>query len=223
MGQKANPKGLRVGITRSWECNWFAEKEYKDYIVEDFKIKAFVRAEFGRAGIASIQVSRKQNFTEVTVQVAKTGMIFGKSGKDMGVVKEALSQLINSKNVKLTITEEKHVDLSSKLLADWVAQQLEKRIPFRRAMKMAVQRALKAGAQGVKVCCAGRLGGAEIARTEWYREGKVPLHTLRADIDYAFSESLTTFGKIGVKFWLYKGEVMSLSHLDQQELVEAAS
>lgn len=205
MGQKANPNGLRLGIVKGWDCNWFDLKGYGDLVFEDFYIRNYLTKELHKAGVARICIYRKQGFVECKVFVSRAGIIFGKNGMDISFFKEELERY-SKKQVRITIVEEKNADLNSKLIGEWVAAQLEKRIPFRRAMKMAITKAMKSGAKGIMIGCAGRLGGVEIARSEWYREGKVPLHTLRADIDYAFSEALTTFGKIGVKVWVYKGE-----------------
>ncbi len=208
MGNKANPKGLRLGIVRDWDSVWFAEANYPLLILEDIKIRNFLKDELLRAGVAEIKIKRKTDVTEAVVAVARPGIILGKAGIDLAAVRKQLGKLLNKK-INITIVEEKQPDLNSRLLGTWITGQLERRIPFRRAMKMAMQRALKSGAEGIKVACAGRLGGAEIARTEWYSEGKVPLHTFRANIDYTFTEALTTYGKIGVKVWIYKGDVLS--------------
>lgn len=213
MGQKANPNCLRLGIIKDWESTWFSQKDYGVLLLEDFNLRKILKAELGKAGVSKIQINRKANSTEANVYVAKPGLILGKTNAvDMGLLHEELFKRF-SKKIKVNVLEEKSADLSSRLLGEWIAGQLEKRIPFRRAMKMAVQKSLKSGAKGVKVCCSGRLGGAEIARVEWYREGKIPLHTFRADIDYAFSEALTTYGKIGVKVWVYKGDVLTFNEL----------
>ena len=206
MGQKTNPNGLRLGIVRDWDSNWFATANYPEFLLEDFYIKNYIKTELNRAGVATVKVKRKADLVELIVHVARPGMIYGKSSIDLAVIKDHL-QKYTSKIVNIHISEERSPDLSGRLLALWITGQLERRVPFRRAMKMAVQRALKSGAQGIKIKCAGRLGGVEIARSESYHEGKVPLHTLRANIDYAFTEALTTYGKIGVKVWIYKGEV----------------
>ncbi len=206
MGQKANPKGLRLKIVKDWDCSWFATKNYHEFVKEDYDIRNFLNQELNKAGLSRININRKANTTLVRLFIAKTGVVFGKKGMDVDFLKEQISKLIN-KPVEVQVLEEKNIDTNAKLIGEWIAIQLEKRVPFRRAMKMAVQKAIKSGALGIKINCSGRLGGVEIARSEWYREGKVPLHTLRADIDYAFSESLTTYGKIGVKVWVYLGEV----------------
>lgn len=208
MGNKANPKGLRLGIVKDWDCHWYAESDYPKFIIEDLTIRDFLKKELMRAGVAQVVINRKSGNTEAVVYVARPGVIFGKTGLDLAAIKAALVNKLKKK-VTIKVIEEKSPDLNAKLLGTWIAGQLERRIPFRRAMKMAMQRALKSGAEGIKVSCGGRLGGAEIARTEWYKEGKIPLHTFRADIDYAFTEALTTYGKIGIKVWIYKGEILN--------------
>ena len=208
MGQKANPKALRLGITDNWDSTWYDFYNYYDKLLEDFKIRNFLKLELTRAGISSINILRKSDQLEVNVVCARPGIIFGKTGIDLEIVNEQLSKLINHKNLVINIVENKSPDASAPLIAAWICGQIEKRIPFRRAMKSAMQKCLKSGVNGVKVSCSGRLAGIEIARCEWYKEGKVPLHTLRANIDYSFNEALTTYGKIGVKVWLYKGDVI---------------
>ena len=208
MGQKVNPKGIRLGISTTWDASWYAESDrYSSLLIEDYKIRVYIRREMFRAGVSNIQINRKSDFTEVQVTLSRPGVIFGKNNGDTSLFLNQIKKIINKTDVNLKIVEEKQADLSAKLVAEWICAQLERRMPFRRVMKMAIQRVLKAGADGVRVACAGRLGGAEIARTEWYIEGRVPLHTFRSMIDYDFSEALTTFGKIGVKVWINKGEV----------------
>jgi small subunit ribosomal protein S3 len=207
MGQKCNPTGLRLGIVKDWDYTWFATDGYAANVFEDFTIRNYITRELSRAGISKINIKRKSDLVEIIVRVARPGMIFGKSNIDLELINAELSKMAKKKTV-IKITEEKNQDCNSRLLASWVTGQLEKRIPFRRAMKMAIQKSQKAGAKGIRIACAGRLGGVEIARTESYMEGKVPLHTLRADIDYAFTEALTTYGKIGVKVWIYHGEII---------------
>ncbi|MFA5879396.1 MAG: 30S ribosomal protein S3 [Candidatus Margulisiibacteriota bacterium] len=206
MGQKVNPNVIRIGINKKWSSIWFELHHYKDYLLEDFKIRNKIKVELKKAGIAAIEILRRHGEIEVNIKVARPGLVIGKGGTDVRYLKEDLADL-TGKRILVNIIEEKDVDKCAKLLAEGIVQQLEKRVPFRRAMKMTMQKALKAGAEGIKICCAGRLGGVEIARTEIYKEGKVPLQTFRADIDYSFTEALTTFGKIGVKVWVYKGEV----------------
>lgn len=208
MGNKINPIALRLGINKEWESVWYAKANYPAMIMADKSVRDLINKEFGRAGVARINIRRKTGNIEITVKAARPGIIIGKGGTEAERLKLMLKNLLRSNDVQLLVVEEKNVDMSSPILADAVARQLEKRIAFRRAMKQVVNRALKAGAQGIKVMCAGRLGGAEIARTEWYREGKVPLHTIRADIDYAFTEANTIYGKIGVKVWIYKGDIL---------------
>jgi small subunit ribosomal protein S3 len=206
MGQKTNPNGFRLGIVKDWDSNWFSTSNYPELLLEDFYIKRYMKDELSRAGVASVRIKRKAGLVEIIVRVARPGIIYGRSTIDMAVLKKHLQDR-SGKNINILVVEEKNADLSSRLLALWVTGQLERRIPFRRAMKMAIQRSLKAGAKGIKIKCAGRLGGVEIARSESYHEGKVPLHTLRANIDYSFTEALTTYGKIGIKVWIYKGEI----------------
>lgn len=208
MGQKASPSGLRLGIVKDWDASWFSDSSYGAFLLEDFKVRNYLKKELFKGGVSRIVMRRKAEHTEAVVYVARPGIIFGRNSTDTTHLTEDLKKIVG-KTIRVSIVEEKNVEMSSKLVGEWVASQLERRIPFRRAMKMAVQKSIKAGALGVKISCAGRLGGAEIARSEWYREGKVPLHTLRADIDYSFSEALTTYGKIGVKVWIYKGEVLA--------------
>ncbi len=210
MGNKANPNVLRLGIIHDWDCSWFEQKDYAKTILSDFGIRRFIKSELARAGVARVVIERKSGLIEVKVWVSRAGVIFGKKGIEIATLTEELERQVGKK-LKITVIEEKNPEIVARLLGEWITGQLEKRVPFRRAMKMAMQKAFKAGAQGVKVTCSGRLGGVEIARTETYREGKVPLHTLRADIDYAFSEALTTYGKIGVKVWVYKGEIFGKS------------
>ena len=207
MGQKTNPKSFRLGITQEWDSVWFNLDNYSDNVLEDFKIRDFLSTELQRAGVSNIVIFRKAEQTEANVTVSRPGIIFGKSGLDLDIVKKQLSKLLKKK-VGVNIIENKSPDSTASLLSSWICTQIEKRVPFRRAMKMAIQKCLKSGANGVKVSCSGRLAGVEIARCEWYKEGKIPLHTLRAKIDYAFNEALTTFGKIGVKVWIYKGDVL---------------
>jgi len=215
MGQKSNPNGLRLGIVKDWDYTWFATDNYANFVLEDFKIRNFILTELSRAGVSKLNIRRKSDYIEVIVKVARPGIIFGKSSLDLEVITKSLNDLTRKK-VNIKILEEKRQDSNSRLLASWIAAQLEKRVPFRRAMKMAIQKSQKAGAKGIRIACAGRLGGVEIARTESYMEGKVPLHTLRADIDYAFTEALTTYGKIGVKVWVYHGEILSKDALNRE-------
>lgn len=208
MGQKVNPIGLRLGINRNWESRWFpAKANLVENIGEDYKIRAFLKRKLYYAGISQILVERTAKKLRVTVVAARPGIIIGKKGSDVDILKKELQDLIK-KDVNINIKEERKAGSSAQLAAESVVTQLEKRIAFRRAMKKVIQGAQKAGAKGIKVSVSGRLGGAEMARTEWYLEGRVPLHTLRAKIDYGFAEARTTYGNIGVKVWIFKGEVL---------------
>lgn len=207
MGQKVNPKGLRVGIIRDWEGRWFADKNYGDLLHEDLKVRTFVKKKLAQAGVPKVEIERAANRIKVSVHAAKPGIVIGRGGAEVENLRKQLEGL-TGKQVAVNIVEIKKPELDAQLVAESVAQQLEKRVSFRRAMKQTVGRTIRQGAQGIKIACAGRLAGAEIARTEWYNEGKVPLHTLRADIDYGFAEANTTYGKIGVKVWIYKGEIL---------------
>ena len=207
MGQKVNPNGLRVGIIRSWEGRWYADKKYGELLHEDLKIRDYIKKKLRQAGVPRVEIERAANRVKVTISAAKPGIVIGRGGQDVETLRKDLEKM-TGKQVSVNIAEIKKPELDAYLVAENVAQQLEKRISFRRAMKQTVGRTMRQGAQGIKIQCSGRLGGAEIARTEWYNEGKVPLHTLRADIDYGFTEANTTYGKIGVKVWIYKGEIL---------------
>jgi small subunit ribosomal protein S3 len=208
MGQKVNPVGLRVGIIRDWESKWFAnKKDYTELLHEDIKVREFVLNRLKDASVSTVEIERAANRINVTIHTAKPGMVIGKGGAEVDALRNALSQM-TGKRVHINIAEIKSPDMNAQLVAVNIAQQLERRIAFRRAMKQAIQRTMRAGAKGIKVQVSGRLGGAEIARTEGYSEGTVPLHTLRADIDYATAEAHTTYGRIGVKVWIYRGEVL---------------
>ena len=209
MGQKVNPIGLRLGITRGWDSIWFAKKkEYGKFLIEDYKIREFIKKNIVNSGISQVIIERTSKKCIVSIYTSRPGFVIGKKGSDIGKIKKNLSK-ISSSEVSLNIKEVKKPELNSYLVAENIAQQLVKRIAYRRAMKRAIQSALRLGAKGIRVCIAGRLGGNEIARTEWLREGSVPLHTFRADVDYAEAEALTTYGIIGIKVWIYKGEVFS--------------
>lgn len=216
MGQKVNPKGLRVGIIRDWEGRWFADKNYTELLHEDLKVRNFVKKKLALAGVPKVEIERAANRVKVSVHAAKPGIVIGRGGTEVENLRKQLEAL-TGKQVAVNIVEIKKPELDAQLVAESVAQQLEKRIAFRRAMKQTVGRTMRQGAQGIKIQCSGRLAGAEIARTEWYNEGKVPLHTLRADIDYGFAEANTTYGKIGVKVWIYKGEVLPAKKVAQVE------
>jgi small subunit ribosomal protein S3 len=208
MGQKVNPIGLRLGINRNWESRWFPAKDRaSNFIAEDYKIRKFLKKELFYAGISNIIIERTIKKIRITIVTARPGIIIGKRGADIEKLKAKLQKLLK-KDVAINIKEEKRPQASAQLVAENIATQLERRVAFRRAMKKAIHGALKAGAKGIKVQVSGRLGGAEMARSEWYLEGRVPLHTLRAKIDYGFAEALTTYGNIGVKVWIFKGEVL---------------
>ena len=207
MGQKVNPIGLRLGINRTWDSRWYAGKDYAAKLLQDIKLREFVMDKLKQAGVARVIIERAASKTNVTIHTARPGVIIGKKGSDIEKLRKDLSKFTGGE-VTLNIVEIRKPELDAQLVADGIAQQLERRVSFRRAMKRAVQSALRLGAGGIRVTCAGRLAGAEIARTEWYREGRVPLHTMRADIDYALSRALTTYGIIGVKVWIFKGEIL---------------
>lgn len=208
MGQKVNPHGLRVGIIKDWDTKWYAnDKAYGDLLVEDVKLRKFIKKKLYISGISRIEIERAANKIKVNINTAKPGLVIGKGGAGIEELRKQL-EAMTKKNVLINITEIKSPELDAQLQAENIASQLEKRISFRRAMKQAMSRTMKLGAKGIKTACAGRLGGAEIARTEHYHEGTIPLQTLRADINYGFAEADTTYGKIGVKVWIYKGEVL---------------
>lgn len=208
MGQKINPVGLRLQINRTWDSRWFANtKDYGDLLHEDLRIREFIRKEARQAGISRVVIERPHRKCRVTIYTARPGVIIGKKGADIENLRRKVAALTASE-LHLNIVEIRRPETDAQLLAENVAQQLERRVSFRRAMKRAVQNAMRMGAQGIRIRCGGRLGGAEIARSEWYREGRVPLHTLRADIDYASAESFTAYGQIGIKVWIFKGEIM---------------
>lgn len=207
MGQKVNPKGFRVGVIRDWDSRWYARKEYQDYLLEDYQIRKFLKAELYTAGISRIEIERAAGRIKVFIFTQKPGIVIGRGGQGVEALKKKLEKM-TGKKVNIYIQEIKKPDTDAQLVAESVASALERRIGFRRAIKQAVGRSMRMGVGGIKMMVSGRLGGAEIARTEWYSEGKVPLHTLRADIDYGFAEANTTYGKIGVKCWIYKGEIL---------------
>ena len=208
MGQKMHPHGLRVGVIKDWNSKWYADsKNFSDYLVEDHKIREYVKKKLFVSGISKIEIERTPKFVKVNVYTAKPGLVIGKGGNYAETLKNELVKMIN-KDVNLNIVEVKNIDTDAQLVAENIANQLERRISFRRAMKQCMQKAMKAGALGIKTSVSGRLGGADMARTEFYKEGTIPLQTLRADIDYGFAEADTTYGKIGVKVWIYKGEVL---------------
>ena len=205
MGQKTNPIGFRLGVIKSWESRWFSEKDYSKLLQEDIIIRKFLMKKLSSAGISKVVIERPAKLAKITIHTSRPGVIIGKKGSDIEKLKKDISD-ISEGDVSINIVEIKKPELDSQLVADNIAQQLERRVAFRRAMKRAVQSAMRLGALGIRVNCSGRLGGAEIARTEWYREGRVPLHTLRADIDYGVSRANTTYGICGIKVWIFKGE-----------------
>lgn len=207
MGQKVNPIGMRVGIIRDWESKWYADKDYAELLHEDLKVREYITKRLNDASVSKVEIERAANRINISVHTAKPGMVIGKGGTEVEALRKALNQLTN-KRVHINIIEIKRADLDAKLVAENIARQLENRVSFRRAQKQAIQRTMRAGAQGIKTQVSGRLGGADIARAEHYSEGTVPLHTLRADIDYAHAEADTTYGKLGVKVWIYRGEVL---------------
>ena len=208
MGQKMHPHGLRVGVIKDWNSKWYADsKNFSDYLVEDYKIREVLKKKLFAAGISKIEIERTAKIVRVNVYAAKPGLVIGKGGNLAETTKLEVQKMIG-KDVSLNIVEVKNIDLDAQLVAENICAQLEKRISFRRAMKQAMQKAMKAGALGIKTAVSGRLGGADMARTEFYKEGTIPLQTIRADIDYGFYEADTTYGKIGVKVWIYKGEVL---------------
>ena len=207
MGQKVNPHGLRVGVIKDWDSKWYADAEFSDYLVEDYNIRKFLKKKLYSAGVSKIEIERASDRVKVIIYTAKPGVVIGKGGAEIEVTKKELAKLTDKK-VMVDIKEIKRPDRDAQLVAENIAQQLENRVSFRRAMKSCMGRTMKSGAMGIKTCCSGRLGGADMARTEFYSEGTIPLQTLRADIDYGFAEADTTYGKVGVKVWVYKGEVL---------------
>jgi small subunit ribosomal protein S3 len=220
MGQKVHPKGFRIGVIEGWESRWFAEKEYAALLHDDIKVRDFIKKRLQHAGIAKIEIERAASKAKINIHTARPGIVIGKKGVEIEKLKAELAKL-SSREVYLNIHEVRRPDLDAQLVAENVALQLERRVAFRRAMKESVARAIRMGAQGVKVRCSGRLAGAEIARTEWYREGRVPLHTLRADISYGVAEAKTTYGLIGVKVWICRGEIITRDE-EQQKMALGA-
>jgi small subunit ribosomal protein S3 len=208
MGQKVNPYGFRLGVTTDWKSRWFSDRDYTDYLVEDWKIRDYLMRQLPHAAISRVEVERTRDRLRVDVHTARPGIVIGRRGAEADRLRADLAKLTSNVKIQLNIQEIRQPELDAALIAQGVADQLAGRVSFRRAMKRAVQTAQKAGAQGIRVQCSGRLGGSEMARSEWYREGRVPLHTLRSDIDYGFREARTTFGRIGVKVWIYKGDIL---------------
>ena len=205
MGQKVHPKGFRLGVTRDWDSRWYADRDFTELLHEDYKIRKHIKEKFYAAGISSVEIERTGNRVKISINTAKPGILIGRGGTEVEKLKADLAKL-TSKNVSINIVEIKRPELDAQIVAENVATSLERRIAFRRAMRQALGRTMRAGAKGMKIAVSGRLGGAEIARTEWLAEGRVPLHTLRADIDFGFAEANTTYGKIGVKVWINRGE-----------------
>jgi len=215
MGQKVNPIGLRLGINRTWDSRWFARKEYGNLLLDDLGLRKFLHQRLNQAGVSRVVIERAAKRTRITLHSARPGVVIGKKGADIEKLRTDIAKLTNSE-VSLNIVEIRKPEIEAKLIADGIAQQLERRVAFRRAMKRAVQSAMRLGAQGIRINCSGRLGGAEIARMEWYREGRVPLHTLRADVDFGYGTAKTTYGVCGVKVWVFKGEILSHDPMAQE-------
>ncbi len=212
MGQKVNPIGLRLGIVKTWDSRWFAGKNYADYIIEDHQLRDFIKKKLYHAGISKIEIERTSKKVRLRIYTARPGIVIGKKGSEIAQLKKELEKII-AREVHLDIQEVRKPELDAQLVAENVALQIVRRVAFRRAMKRGVSSAMRFGAKGVKIICAGRLGGAEMARTEWYKEGRIPLHTLRADIDYGFARASTTYGIIGVKAFIFKGEILKKDHV----------
>jgi small subunit ribosomal protein S3 len=219
MGQKVNPIGLRLGINRTWDSRWFADDDYGNLLHEDLALRKFLRKRLSQAGVSRIVIERPAKKARITIHTARPGVVIGKKGADIEKLRQDLQKLTGN-DVQLNIVEIRKPEIEASLVAENIAQQLERRVAFRRAMKRAVQNAMRLGAQGIRINCAGRLGGAEIARTEWYREGRVPLHTLRADVDYGEATAKTTYGTCGVKVWVFKGEILAHDPMAQDKRMQ---
>jgi small subunit ribosomal protein S3 len=216
MGQKVNPLGLRLGINRTWDSRWFADGDYSKLLHEDLKLRKYLREKLAQAGVSRVVIERPAKKARITIHTARPGVVIGKKGADIEVLRKELSKMTGG-DVHLNIVEIRKPELDAQLVAESIAQQLERRVAFRRAMKRSVQSAMRLGAQGIRINCSGRLGGAEIARMEWYREGRVPLHTLRADVDYGVATAKTTYGTCGVKVWVFKGEILAHDPMAQDK------
>ena len=223
MGQKINPYGFRLGVTTDWKSRWFSTREYKDYLTEDWKIRDYLMTTLEDAAVSRVEVERTRDKLRIDVHTARPGIVIGRKGAKADELRAGLAQITGNNRLQLNIVEIKQAELDAALIAQGVADQLVNRIAFRRAMKRAVQNAQKYGALGIRVQCSGRLGGAEMSRTEWYREGRVPLHTLRADIDYGFREARTSSGRVGVKVWLYKGDILPYKSQGQDKITREAA
>ena len=217
MGQKVNPIGYRIGVNKDWESKWYAEKDYSTKLINDIKIREYIEKNLKSASISKIIIERRKNKVELTIYTARPGVIIGRGGEDIEKLRKKISKLVNE-DVYINIVEEKNPDLNAQLVADNIAMQIENRAPFRSVQKRAIRNTMKAGAKGIKTAVSGRLGGAEMARTEGYTEGTVPLHTIRADVDYAISEANTIYGKIGVKVWIYKDEILDTKKVKKGEI-----
>ena len=222
MGQKVNPIGLRLGVNRTWDSRWYAATDYAKLLHEDLRLRKFLRGRLAQAGVSKIIIERPAKKARVTIHTARPGVVIGKKGADIEKLRQDLAKMSSSGEVSLNIVEIRKPEIDATLIAESIAQQLERRVAFRRAMKRAVQSAMRLGAGGIRINCSGRLGGAEIARMEWYREGRVPLHTLRADVDYGIATAFTTFGTCGVKVWVFKGEIMVHDPMAQDKLAAEA-
>jgi small subunit ribosomal protein S3 len=219
VGQKVHPHGLRVGVIYDWDAKWYAnKKDFADNLVEDYKIRTFIKKELFAAGITKIEIERAAKRIKLNIHTAKPGVVIGRGGSGIEALKAKILQFVSGKNILINIVEVRNAESDAQLMAENIAAQLEKRVSFRRAMKQTIQRGMKRGVKGVKTACSGRLGGAEIARTEQYHEGTIPLQTLRADIQYGFAEADTTYGKIGVKVWVYNGEVLPTKKIEKEEI-----
>jgi small subunit ribosomal protein S3 len=223
MGQKINPYGFRLGVTTEWKSRWFSERDYKEYLTEDWKIRRALMGKLESAAVSRIEIERTRDKVRVDIHTARPGIVIGRRGAQADELRALLTKITGNPRVQLNIIEIKSPELDAALIAQGVADQLANRIAFRRAMKRAVQNAQKAGALGIRVQCSGRLGGAEMSRTEWYREGRVPLHTLRADIDFGFREARTTSGRVGVKVWIYKGDVVPYKAQTEDKILREAA
>ena len=219
MGQKINPVGLRLGVNRTWDSRWFADGNYADLLHEDIRIREFLRKELQQAGVSKIVIERPAKKARVTIHTARPGVVIGRKGQDIEKLRRKIASMTDAE-VHLNIVEIRKPETDAQLVAENVAQQMERRVSIRRAMKRAVQSAMRMGAEGIRINCSGRLGGAEIARMQWYREGRVPLHTLRANIDYGEARALTTYGICGVKIWIYKGEIMAHDPMAQDKRLQ---
>ncbi|MEN8807223.1 MAG: 30S ribosomal protein S3 [Desulfobacterales bacterium] len=215
MGQKVNPIGLRLGIVKTWESRWYADKNYADYILEDYKVRRFIKKKLYHAGVSRIEIERSSRRIRLRIFTSRPGIVIGKKGSEISLLKQEIEKIVTHE-VLIDIQEIRKPEIDAQLVAENIALQIERRVAFRRAMKRGVSSAMRFGAQGVKVICGGRLGGAEMARREWYREGRVPLHTLRADIDYGFTEARTTYGAIGVKVFVFKGEILKKDKVEYE-------